>query len=210
MTSRLSFSDNEVSEICRLIRSAFCPKDEQLAPVLSGVRAVSSRSTIRPSRAAPNGCASCRRPITMTMYALERCSMCVASWIATATPCAKRRSDFGKIRVKCQCEGVLLVGNSVGLSSRGKLRYCRSTNRRRGRSPFGTHSKRYRVLCPQRLNLVGDHQGSGRQTLNLGLLFLANVPYAIDLCAMVWFSSRDYGRGVNRPTYRAAIEEFQR
>ena len=40
MTFRLSFSDHEVSEICRLIRSAFCPKDEQLAPVLSGVRAV--------------------------------------------------------------------------------------------------------------------------------------------------------------------------
>jgi hypothetical protein len=40
MTSRLSFSDHEVSEICRLIRSAFCPKDEQLASVLSGVRAV--------------------------------------------------------------------------------------------------------------------------------------------------------------------------
>jgi hypothetical protein len=40
MTSRLSFSDHEVSEICHLIRSAFCPKDEQLAPVLSGVRAV--------------------------------------------------------------------------------------------------------------------------------------------------------------------------
>jgi hypothetical protein len=72
------FTDHEVSEICRLIRSAFCPKDEQLAPVLSGVRAVSSRSTIRPSRVAPNGCASCRRPITMTMHALERCSMCVS------------------------------------------------------------------------------------------------------------------------------------
>ena len=65
-------------------------------------------------------------------------------------------------------------------------------------------------LCLQRLNLVGAHQGSGRQALNLGLLFLANVPYAIDLCAMVRFSSRDYVRGVNRPTYRAAIEEFQR
>jgi hypothetical protein len=34
-----------------------------------------------------------------------------------------RRSDFGKIRVKCQCEGRLLVGSSVGLSSRSKLRY---------------------------------------------------------------------------------------
>ena len=44
-------------------------------------------------------------------------------WIATATPRAKRRSDFGKIRVKCQCEGRLLVGSSVGLSSRSKLRY---------------------------------------------------------------------------------------
>ena len=66
------------------------------------------------------------------------------------------------------------------------------------------------MLCLQRLNLVGVHQGSGRQALNLGLLFLANVPYAIDLCAMVWFSSRDYVRGVTRPTYRAAIEEFQR
>ena len=37
---RLSFSDHEVSEICLLICSAFCPKDEELAPVLSGVRAV--------------------------------------------------------------------------------------------------------------------------------------------------------------------------
>ena len=71
-------------------------------------------------------------------------------------------------------------------------------------------SQRDRVLCFQRLNLVGAHQGSGRRALNLGLLFLANVPYAIDLCAMVWFSSRDYVRGVNRATYRAAIEEFQR
>jgi hypothetical protein len=66
------------------------------------------------------------------------------------------------------------------------------------------------VLCRPRLNLVRAHQGSAEQALNLGLLFFANVPYAIDLCAMVLFSSRDYGRGVNRPTYRAAIEEFQR
>jgi 5-aminolevulinate synthase len=43
--------------------------------------------------------------------------VCGASWIATATPRAKRR------RVKCQCEGRLLVGSSVGLSSRSKLRY---------------------------------------------------------------------------------------
>ena len=71
-------------------------------------------------------------------------------------------------------------------------------------------SQRDRVLCLQRLNLVEAHQGSGRQALNLGLLFLANVPYAIDLCALVWFFSRDYVRGVNRSTYRAAIEEFQR
>jgi hypothetical protein len=78
---------------------------------------------------------------------------------------------------------------------------------RAGSSPFGTHfRKRDRVLCLRRL----AHQGSAGQALNLGLLFFANVPYAIDLCAMVWFSSRDYGRGVNRPTYRAAIEEFQR
>jgi hypothetical protein len=67
-------------------------------------------------------------------------------------------------------------------------------------------SQRDRVLCLQRLNLVEAHQGSGRQALNLGLLFLANVPYAIDLCAMVWFSSRDYVRGVNRP----AIEQQSR
>jgi hypothetical protein len=66
------------------------------------------------------------------------------------------------------------------------------------------------VLCLPRLNFVGAHQGSADQALNLGLLFFANVPYAIDRCAMVWFSSRDYGRGVNPPTYRAAIEEFQR
>jgi hypothetical protein len=70
--------------------------------------------------------------------------------------------------------------------------------------------QRDRVLCLRRLNLVGDHQGSADQAINLGLLFFANVPYAIDLCAMVWFSSRDYGGGVNPPTYRAAFEEFQR
>jgi hypothetical protein len=70
--------------------------------------------------------------------------------------------------------------------------------------------QRDRVLCLRRLNLVGAHQGSADQALNLGLLFFANVPHAIDLCAMVWSSSRDYGRGVNPPTYRAAIEEFQR
>jgi hypothetical protein len=122
-----------------------------------------------------------------------------------------------------------LVGSSVGLSSRSKLRYCRSTNRKNRvlRAPATTDScdigaddpegrllerisQRDRVLCLQRLNLVEAHQGTGRRALNLGLLFLANVPYATDLCAMVWFSSRDYVRGVNRPTYRAAIEEFQR
>ena len=65
------------------------------------------------SRAASNGCASRRRPITMTTHSLKRCSMCGGCWIATATPRAKRRSDFGKIRVKCQCEGRLLVGSSV-------------------------------------------------------------------------------------------------
>jgi len=75
------------------------------------------------SRAASNGCASRRRPITMTTHSLKRCSMCGGCWIATATPRAKRRSDFGKIRVKCQGEGRLLVGSSVGLSSRSKLRY---------------------------------------------------------------------------------------
>ena len=37
-------------------------------------------------------------------------------------------------------------------------------------------------------------QGWGRQTLNLGLLITANVSYAIALCAMVRFSSRDYPR----------------
>jgi hypothetical protein len=41
-----------------------------------------------------------------------------------------RRSDFGKIRVKCQFEGRLLVGSSVGLSSRSKFDICRSTNRK--------------------------------------------------------------------------------
>jgi hypothetical protein len=70
--------------------------------------------------------------------------------------------------------------------------------------------QRDRVLCLRRLNLVGAHQGSADQALNLGLLFFANVPHAIDLCAMVWSSSPDYGRGVDPPTYRAAIEEFQR
>ena len=48
------------------------------------------------SRAASNGCASRRRPITMTTHSLKRCSMCGGCWIATATPRAKRRSDFRK------------------------------------------------------------------------------------------------------------------
>ena len=152
-----------------------------------------------------------------------------ASWIATATPRAKRRSDFGKIRVKCQCEGRLLVAARSDSLHAASFDICRSTNRKNRvlRAPGTTDScdidaedpegrllerisQRDRVLCLQRLNLVGADQGSGRQALNIGLLFLANVPYAIDLCAMVWFSSRDYVRGVNRLTYRAAIEEFQR
>jgi hypothetical protein len=66
-----------------------------------------------------------------------------------------------------------------------------------------------RLSQPDWVFVVGTHQVSGRQALNIGFLFLANVPYAIDLCAMVWFSARDYVRGVNRLTYRAAIEEFQ-
>jgi hypothetical protein len=53
-----------------------------------------------------------------------------------------RRSDFGKIRVKCQCEGRLLVGSSVGLSSRSKFDICRSTNRKNRvlRTPATTDS----------------------------------------------------------------------
>jgi hypothetical protein len=44
-------------------------------------------------------------------------------WRRLGLPRAKRRRDYGKIRVKCQCEGRLLVGSSVGLASRSKLRY---------------------------------------------------------------------------------------
>ena len=129
-----------------------------------------------------------------------------ASWIATATPRAKRRSDFGKIRVKCQCEGRLLVGSSVGLLHAASFDICRSANRKNRvlRAPATTDScdigaddpegrllerisQRDRVLCLQRLNLVGAHQGSCRQALNLGLLFLANVPYAST--SVQWFGS---------------------
>ena len=39
-------------------------------------------------------------------------------------------------------------------------------------------------------------QGPGRQILNLGMLFSANVPVDTDLCAMVWSISRDYAWGV--------------
>src|SRR5215207_10100947 len=35
-----------------------------------------------------------------------------------------------------------------------------------------------------------------RQILNLGMLFLSQVPCTIDLCAMVWFISRGYAWSV--------------
>ena len=88
-----------------------------------------SRSTIRPSRAEPNGRASRRRPITMTTHSLERSSMCGGVSDCHCDTTRSRRSDFGKIRVKCQCEGRLLVGSSVGLLHAASFDICRSTNR---------------------------------------------------------------------------------
>src|SRR5215217_4232456 len=96
-------------------------------------------------------------------------------------------------------EGRLLVGRSIGLSSRSKLQYLPFDRSQepgvaapaililpisaaepevpRLKRIFG---QRDRVLCLRRLNFFGAHQGSvADQALNLGLLFFANVPYAI-------------------------------
>ena len=122
---------------------------------------------------------------------------------------------FGKIRVNVNAKGVSWSAGRSDFLHAARFDICRSTDPKsrvlpapatlvlaisaaEPEIPPGTHFRTARSsVVPPTFDLVGAHQGSADHALNLGLLFFADVPYAIDLCAMVWFSSRDYGRGVN-------------
>ena len=142
--------------------------------------------------------------------------MCGGSWIATATP----RASGGVLRKNSRETSMRRA--SLGRQARsdslhaGRIRYLSvdrsqepgvASSRNHWFLRYRQPSRKFplerifgrpdRVLCLRRLIWSGPIKVRADHALNLGLLFFADVPYAIDLCAMVWFSSRDYGRGVN-------------